>query len=149
MKRNRAQRMSRKKEEPRRMAHEFCPSPKDPDQKLRIRTKSPRERWGTIQNTAESKSIKCNPWVPGINYSLFPRVHCFLSLSFTTAKIDSSSKLHRFVLIPSRKTMRVGGWTLTLFWLKVPTPQNNFMFIAYWFYVGLFCVISLECFVLP
>ena len=103
-----------------------------PDQMLRIRTKSPRD--------------KCNPWVSGINYSL-------LSLSFTTAKIDSSSKLHSFILIPlpSRETitMRVGGWTLTLFWLKVSTPQNNFMFIAYWFYVGLFCVISLECFVLP
>lgn len=110
-----------------------------PDQMLRIITKSPRDKEELYKTHKRAKALNA---ILEFQASITP------SFQEYTASWASLLLQPRLTLVPNF-TMRVGGWTLTLFWLKVSTPQNNFMFIAYWFYVGLFCVISLEFFVLP
>ena len=74
-----------------------------PDQMLRTRTQSPREKEELYKTRNRAKALNAILEFQASITPSFPE-YTASRASFTTAKIDSSSKLHSFVLIPSRKT---------------------------------------------
>lgn len=65
-----------------------------PDQMLRIITKSPRDKEELYKTHKRAKALNAILEFQASITPSFQEYTCFLSLSFTTAKIDSSSKLH-------------------------------------------------------